>query len=202
MAAVASAELLALAWTFSLLLGSRILPRIFGNAKVAGAPRWRSVSSLGTQWVVLPWCYFRGAAIGERLFIYVFALYMLFDFVIVKLDALLIVHHIFCLLGHVLVCVYEPIGLPTYFAGVVALEMGSGCMNQYCVYPLWAGGAPLYMVGMSISNVAGLYFAYKWCLLPISPWTKLLNVLITVIMVFLRQKSCRKYITHGPYTSH
>jgi hypothetical protein len=202
MVTVGSAELLALAWTVSLLLGARVLPSIFGSVKVAGAPRWRSVSSLGTQWVVFPWCYFCGAATGQRLFIYVFALYMLLDFVIVKLDTLLIVHHIFCLLGHALVCMYEPIGLPTYFAGVVALEMGSGCMNQYCVYPRWAGGALLYAVGMSISNAAGLFFAYRWWLLPISPWTKLLNVVITVIMVFLRQKSCRKYIRHGPYTYH
>jgi hypothetical protein len=202
MATVGTAELLALAWTCSLLLGSRVLPRIFGSMQVAGAPRWRSVSSLGTQWVIFPWCYFHGAEVGERLFIYVFTLYMLLDFVVVKLDALLIVHHIFCLLGHALVCVYEPIGLPMYFAGVVALEMGSGSMNQYCVYPGWVGGAILYAVGMSVSNVVALYFAYRWCLLPLSPWTKLLNMAITVVMVFLRQKSCRKYIKHGPYTSH
>jgi len=47
------------------------------------------------------------------------------------LDNLLILHHFWCLVGHALVCVYAPIGFPIYFAGVLVLEMGSGCMNQY-----------------------------------------------------------------------
>lgn len=48
-----------------------------------------------------------------------------------RLDNLLILHHFWCLVGHALVCVYAPIGFPIYFAGVLVLEMGSGCMNQY-----------------------------------------------------------------------
>jgi len=84
MFAVGAAEYLALAWTVTVLIGSRVLPRIFGRTLVGGGPRWRSVSSLITQWLVLPWCYFHGAEVGERLFIYIFALYMLIDFVIVK----------------------------------------------------------------------------------------------------------------------
>ena len=139
---------------------------------------------------------------GERLFCYIFALYMLIDFMVVKLDFILILHHIFCLVGHAIICVYEPEGFMQYFAGVVALELGSGCMNQYCVYPNSALGAPLYVVGMSVSNLAGLYSAYQWSLLPASFSTKAFNIITIVVIVFMRQKSCYKYIRKGPYARH
>jgi hypothetical protein len=55
---------------------------------------------------------------------------------------------------------------------------------------------------MSVSNLVAIRLAWSWSLLPISPTIKFFTVLVTLIMVFLRQKACWKYLIHGPYASH
>lgn len=201
MDAIGVSEVMAACWVAFAVTGSCILPPKFGSAIVAGGPRWRSVTSMITQLLVLPVCWCTGQA-GERTFIYIFALYMLLDFVLVKLDTLLIVHHVFCLVGHIIVVVVLPEGLPIYFAGVVALELGSGTMNQFALWPDKGPRAAVYAVGMTVSNGAALWLTYEWSRLPIPLPPKVLNALITAIMVFMRQKSCYKYITKGPYAAH
>lgn len=200
---IGQAELNAALWVAFMVIGSRILPPKFGSAIVAGGPRWRSVTSMITQLIVLPWCFCTAAHhVGERTFIYIFALYMLLDFVLVKLDTLLIAHHIFCLIGHVLVVAVLPQAMPVYFAGVVMLELGSGAMNQFALWPDRRWRAVLYAVGMTSSNAAALFMTWTWASMDIPMAPKMLNSSITLVMVFMRQKSCYKYITKGPYAAH
>lgn len=156
---------------------------------------------MATQWAVLPLCWYNGAT-GERTFMYIFAIYLLLDFVLVHLDPLLILHHVFCLVGHLIVCVWLPEGLRIYLSGVVALEIGSGSMNQFALYPDKGPHAAVYAVGMTLSNSAALWLTYEWVRLPIPIFPKVLNMVITAIMIYLRQKSCHKYITKGPMAGH
>lgn len=194
-------ELNAALWVLIMLAGSRILPQKFGSALVGGGPRWRSVTSMMTQLLVLPLCFCTGPY-GERTFIYIFALYMLLDFVLVKLDTLLKLHHIFCLIGHFLVVFLLPQGMAIYFAGVVVLELGSGSMNQFVLWPERRWRAVLYAVGMTLSNLGALFLTWTWVDMDIPIAPKVLTGLITVVMVVMRQKSCYKYITKGPYAAH
>lgn len=190
-------EAMAFLWAASVVLGSRVLPAKFGVAIVAGGPRWRSVTSMLTQLLVFPLCLCTGPN-GERAFIYIFALYMLLDFLLVKLETLFIVHHIFCLIGHAMVVFLLPEGMPIYFPGVVVLEIGSGMMNQFALYPERKWRALMYAVGMTTSNGVALWLCCEWSLLPLPIAPKVLNVLISTIMIALRQKTCYKYLTQGP----
>merc|ERR1712224_70153 len=94
-----------------------------------------------------------------------------------------------------LVVAVLPQTMPVYFAGVVVLELGSGAMNQFLLWPHHRWRAFLYAAGMTLSNAAACFLTWRWVNMDIPMGPKVLNAIITVIMVFLRQKSCHKYIT-------
>lgn len=188
------AEALALCYAVLSVVQSRVLPPILGTADAHGAPRWRCALSAQMQWAVLPACWFLETPTATRAFVYVFALYLLLDFVITQLSTLLVVHHVFCLLGHLIVAFALPATLPVYFAGVVALELGSGFFNLWCLRPDSEARALLYIVGMTISNAAACAVGYRWVQLDIPLAPKVLNTIISAIMVVMRQKACYKNI--------
>lgn len=184
------AELLAALWVISSVTGSRVLPGIYGTHMAHGAPLWRSALSIPTQWLVLPLCWILNTPTTQRLFIYIFALYMITDFVVTPLSKLLMLHHVFCLLGHGIVVLVLPSTFPIYFAGVVSLEVGSGFYNLFCLRPDVQWRAVSYAISMTVSNIIAVVLGYRWLMLDIHLAPKVLNTVITVIMVYLRQKTC------------
>lgn len=181
---------LATVWAVIHLVQAWALPQMFGTEQVGGTARWRSAASLVTQWIVLPVCWFSRSALGELVFVYVFALYLLLDVFIVKIESLLVVHHFFCLLGHSMVVLNTAnmqLGFDIYFAGVVVLELGSGCMNLFCLYPKTVRTAVIYALGMSLSNATACHLCHRWMMLPISLVPKVLNLIVVLVMVTLRQ---------------
>merc|ERR1719336_3837333 len=103
---------------------------------------------------------------GERSFIYIFAMYMLLDFVLVKLEKMYIIHHVFCLVGHAVVVFLFPQGMPIYVAGVVAMELGSSAMNLWALYPQSTVITFIYGIGMTVSNIVSVWLAFEWMKLP------------------------------------
>lgn len=164
---------------------------LFAEARRAPVPQV-------TQLLTLPLLWWYRSPQSEWAFTFCFAMYMLLDFALVKLDALITAHHLFCLLGHVIVCGFmPPPAFAVYFNGVVALELGSGCMNVFLLRPTsWR--VALYAIGMTASNAAAAALALEWVRLEIPIAPKVLNIAITVVMVVLRQKSCVKWIRGGP----
>ena len=106
-------------------------------------------------------------------------------------------HHVFCLLGHLVVVVALPETMPVYFTGVMALELGSGFFNQWCLKPSSRERGLLYAAGVTISNAAACVVGKRWLLLDIPLAPKVLNAVISAIMVVLRQKSCYKNIKNN-----
>ena len=91
-----------------------------------------------------------------------------------------------------------PRGFPLYFAGVVALELGSGVCNVFYLEapPQGAAVTLLYAVGMTVSNVGASACARLWCsrdvVEPLSG--RILGFFLTGIIVLLRQKSCHEEV--------
>lgn len=59
----------------------------------------------------------------------------------VPASALMIFHHAVCLVCHFWAILTRPRGFPLYFAGVVLLEVGSGCCNAFWLYHNTAANA-------------------------------------------------------------
>ena len=146
---------------------------------------------------------------GREAFRIIFPLFMLSDFFLVEkgFSNLLALHHIVCVVGHCIVVFFLPEGFDTYFAGVVTLEFGSGCMNIFTISiarrrPSSSLVIPslVYGVGMTLSNALASYVALRWQKLPLSFVPKYFNLLITVIIVVVRQLKCHKNISsvHRP----
>lgn len=115
--------------------------------------RFRCIAAIPTQWLLLPVLRVYGGAWGELAFMYIFALYMLCDMLLVPMAHLLLLHHIFCLIGHAIVIFWLPAGFETYFNGVIALELGSGAMNAFLMWQSrWSSA--FYFIGMGASNCA------------------------------------------------
>ena len=185
-----AAEGLASLWALCYLLASRVMPRIFGTELCGGQERWRNAWGVPNQLGTLPLLYIVNGAICERCFHYVFLLYMLLDFVLLSaIDNMIIAHHVVCLVGHAIVSILVPAGFSTYFAGVVALEIGGGFANLFDLgTSRW--WAVIYFVGMSVSNVMGAYVAWQWLLLPLAMAPKVLCLLLTAGLIVGRQNAC------------
>ena len=99
---------------------------------------------------------------------------------------------------HVVAAFVVPRGFPLYFAGVVALELGSGVCNVFYLEapPQGAAVTLLYAVGMTASNVGASACARLWCsrdvVEPLSG--RVLGFFLTGIIVLLRQKSCHEEV--------
>eukprot|EP00324_Dicrateria_rotunda_P003867 CAMPEP_0206172068 /NCGR_PEP_ID=MMETSP1474-20131121/44527_1 /ASSEMBLY_ACC=CAM_ASM_001110 /TAXON_ID=97495 /ORGANISM="Imantonia sp., Strain RCC918" /LENGTH=103 /DNA_ID=CAMNT_0053579991 /DNA_START=81 /DNA_END=388 /DNA_ORIENTATION=- len=77
-----------------------------------------------------------GTRFYDWAFGYIFTAYMIEDVIVAtKLDALMIWHHVGCLLGYYIAFSAIPSGYPYFFAGCIAFEVGSAAFNVYCLYP-------------------------------------------------------------------
>jgi len=189
------AELTAAAWGSALLVASRVLPSRLGTQSVGGMPRWRNILAIPTQLLLLPLLY---AMRADWTFTYVFALYMVMDFLLLRLEPIMVAHHLVCLAGHTITCLILPEGFGTYFLGVVALEVGSGTMNVWYTNHESRWCAALYVFGMSASNALGLYAAYAWVLLPLPLVPKVTNLVISLPLLALRQQALHVCMREGP----
>ena len=118
---------------------------------------------------------------ADRLFVYVFALFMVLDpFLAGHLDNIFYAHHAVCLLGHAIVVLTLPEeAFATYFAGVVALELGSGAMNVWALTRA-RFATVLYALGMTASNAAASYLSWQWSQLPIAPAPKAICLIVAL----------------------
>ena len=194
------AEAMAVMWALTYLVASRRLPRVFGKAIVGGMELWRGVWAMPTQFLLLPIALACRGAVADMLFIYVFALFMLLDpFLGGHLDVIFYVHHGVCLLGHgiVVFALHHVEGaFDTYFAGVVALELGSGAMNVWALTRArWANA--LYAVGMSASNAAAACLTWQWSQLPIALMPKVICLVVATALIVLRQQACHENVRIG-----
>ena len=192
------ARLLAAAWVLAYVVASRTLPRVFGKAVVGGMELWRGVWALPTQLVLFPVALTLRGETADWLFTYVFMLYMLLDFVLAgHLDFIYYIHHSVCVLGHMIVVFALPDeAFTTYFAGVVALELGSGAMNVWALTRArWANA--LYAIGMTLSNAAAAYLTWRWSQLQIALVPKAVCLVVASALVVLRQKACHENVRVG-----
>jgi len=187
-------------------------PRWGSELDEFGMPIWRCVTGLWSQCFVFPalflcslaqWGFSMQAwqqASGEHLFtpdgqryydwafVYIFAGYMVEDFVLHRCSALMVAHHAGCLLGLAFAFIGVPAGFPWFFAGVVSLELGSAVLNLHCLWPKDRRALYAFMVGMTISNVAAVYFALRWTA-HAAYWSSIgLDLVLTATFVYFRQE--------------
>ena len=192
------AEVMATAWALAYLFASRKLPRIFGKAVVGGMELWRGVWAMPTQFVIFPAAFAWRGAEADWLFVYVFFLYMVLDlFLAGHIDFIFYVHHGVCVLGHtIVVFTLQEEAFTTYFAGVVALELGSGVMNVWALTNArWANA--LYAVGMTASNTAAAYLTWQWSQLSIARAPKAICLVVAAGLIVLRQQACHENVRVG-----
>ena len=191
-------EALAALWALAYLFASRRLPRIFGKANVGGMELWRSVWALPTQFVLFPVALMIRGEVADRLFMYVFALYMVLDlFLAGHLDFIFYIHHAVCVFGHTIVISTLPgEAFTIYFSGVVALELGSGAMNVWALTRA-RFATVLYALGMTASNAAASYLSWQWSQLPIAPAPKAICLIVALALIVLRQRACHENVRIG-----
>ena len=175
------AALVVLLWLLTHLAATHKAIRIVGTVMDGGTPRWRSAVGLITQLGVLPVLFIvalisngdaqgwseRSAASRDGMhcmgwaFAAIFPSLMLLDFVLCKLSRLIMAHHLVCVLGHVYACTVAARSFPAYFAGVVALEVGSGGTGVHCLSPKCFTAANM-LVLMTLSNLVALGCVWQW----------------------------------------
>ena len=123
-------------------------------------------------------------------YVYLFLTYMVVDFYWIELRTMLRIHHIVCILGHLLSVFMWKTGFPLYFTGAVVLEIGSAGMNVYVLDPDSNACLMVYAGLMTFSNILAIICSYYWCRIPeIRPRVfAYLWFLITILMAYLRQK--------------
>jgi len=200
------AELICLVWlgTAELVRRTLIVPT-FGSELAYGSERWRSAFGLPMQLVVFPTLLWIAAEsrrsdstmlnAADLSFAYIFGVFMLLDFVILEsIDTLIKLHHLLCFAGNAF-ALYG--GAPVeafalYFCGVVALEVGTGSLNLWCLYPRSTPLFYTYAITMTLSNIACTACVFEWyscCLTVLSLFPRLMVVSVMVALLFLRQKA-------------
>jgi hypothetical protein len=179
--------LVLLVWLAAALLAVAALKRGVPGAVEGffsdGPPRWRAAMGIPTQFLFFPglllasalkcrggggWArqWSSGGAIDcawAETFVLVFPVYMVLDFAIVEVRPLMAAHHVLCTVGHLVGCshVFRK-GLPHYFMAAVALEMGSGACNVFCLYPHQPAALTLYLIVMGMSNLLAVACLLRW----------------------------------------
>ena len=193
------AEALALLWACAYFVASRTLPRIFSRTVVSGMELWRAAWPVPTQVVLFPVTLALRGAMADRVFTYIFALYMVLDlFLAGHLDSIYYIHHAVCFVGQTIVVfvLQDEASFATFFAGVVALEAGSGVMNVWALTQArWTKA--LYFVGMSVSNAAAAYVTWQWSQLPIALAPKAICLVVAASLIVLRQQACHENLRVG-----
>ena len=89
-------------------------------------------------------------------FAFIFGGLMVFDLVLLKVEPLILLHHVLCLGGLLYASLQAPSLYPYFLAGVMLLELGSGVCNFYWCEPTRPARRHLYGAIMSLSNVGAL----------------------------------------------
>lgn len=156
-----------------------------------GTPKWRDAVVLPSQLFVFPTLLlysllsnensFRDAWKGKRsrqfglglyqkTYAYIFALFALSDFVIYpELKTVLKVHHFVVFAGNLLSMSIWKDGFPLYFAGAVALEIGSASVNFAMIFPESHMMRVVYAIVMTLSNIVAGLFTCRWCTIKTIP---------------------------------
>ena len=176
----------------------------------SGPPRWRPAWGMPTQICVLPllftlayranggslasWCKHWQTGLGDRwswIFIYLFPTWLMLDFVLCEVRALMVAHHVTCIVGHLIAAIVLPAGFPYYFAGVIALECGSFSCNVLClIYTRVV--LNVYLSCMTISNLFAVACMVQWCRAVRSKAGCVIAIFITVVLAALRQREAFK----------
>lgn len=192
-----------------------VLSHNVGWDDVGGTPRWRCYMQMPLHLGVFPMCVAcavwetrslrrrgeRCVDLGrlgeaERTFAYVFAYVLSVDFVYVAvypahtiMRPLVFAHHVACLLGHMYAVVASLAGFPCYMASVSALELGSATSNIF-VLSASRGAAWLYLIGMTLSNLAATALLLLWArrARPRGRLARGLPVVITAVLMAFRQR--------------
>jgi len=211
--------LVLLTWLITLVLSISPAKRWAGSRKCGGGPRWGSVIGLPAQLLFLPtifvlacldkgdqkWGWLVGSyeqmtenryQTYESMFALLFAAMLAKDYVLISMSPLIHLHHFGCYVGHTFVIFAIPRGFPVYFAGVVALEFGTGFYNIYLLAKTAEGRdkpplrpyAIIYLVMMTLSNAMAFICGCLGVMLIESFGGKLFYLLVTAIFVLLRQK--------------
>lgn len=178
-----------------------------GHENSGGSPKWRNYLGLMPQVLLMPGCLLaamlmptHGATL-EKIFVNIFAGLIIFDLAAIRYNAMMLAHHITCLLGHIFAVSFAPEAFSSYFASVVALEAGSATS---CSWWLWGDKRPralaaLYAVGMTISNmlatVALLFWAHRATTLPMA--VRSVPVVITSVLMYFRQAEMHALVRGG-----
>lgn len=174
-------------------------------------PKWRDAVVLPTQLLVFPSLLaaslranarsFRDAWKGKRVrngldahqttYAYVFTLFALSDFVIYsEMRTVLVLHHIIVCVANVLSMREWTDGFPLYFAGAVALELGSASVNLAMLFPESVVFKMCYVIVMTLSNVVAGILTCRWCTLKTIPraargaW-----FVIVLALLFMRERA-------------
>ena len=210
---IGTAYVLLLAWGCTGVLVQRLSKRWAGQKLDSyGAPLWIDCAKLWTQLFVLPlvyWCALRSHAFdmerwrataerslftetGERhfdwAFCYIFVAYMLVDFRLFELDAVMRAHHVACIVGVLFGFVIFPSGFPYFSSGILALEVGSAALNIFCIFPTHPVARSLYFVLMSASNLVAMCLCWTWMTQEVSASGKAASLILTAGFLAMRQK--------------
>jgi len=214
------------AWlAFDKVLQSVAINRFGCNLVSGGTPRWQCWTKLWTQLLVMPGIFclsyaqhgfsmHRWSEVAETVlfstdgtrwydwaFGYVFGAYLLEDLFNESIDALLIWHHVGCMLGHLVAFVLLPSGFPYYFGGAVALEFGSALYNLYCLYPSARGMAWAFLLSMTLSNMVAACFCIVWLRRDFPLHAKVFSGVVTSIFIIIRQKEAMSEVRAATATS-
>jgi len=151
-------------------------------------PAWAS-KNFSLEWLEASWDSYPSMNF-ERLFLYTMVGYLTKDF-LVKMDALLYLHHAVCLFGTVCWLYASCKGLTCFIFGTMILELGSASFNLWTLYRHIPCSRILYMMIMSASNLIAVLIVLRFCLFPEPPiGLKILFTTSTVGLAFMRQKVC------------
>ena len=152
-------------------------------------------SLLLAGWVHPPW-----SLTAQSVFVNVFPSLLLIDFATMKLNIMVAAHHAVCLCGHTFAVLTAPESFWFYFAGVVALEAGSGTA---CAWWLFGETRPklsmTYALGMTASNVLAAAAQLIWSLsaTSLSLPLRVVPTLVTAVLIYFRQIEMQNLMRGG-----
>ena len=178
-----------------------------GISNCGGAPRWCNAVHLLPQVLALPAVLMVAkfcpsvSITCERLFFYIFGHLMVFDFLKLDLNGVMIAHHSVTLFGHTFALMLSPpLAFSKYWAGATALEMGSGAC---CMWWNWGDQHKVldqvYGIGMTLSNIYAGSQLLRWaqyCTSLAMP-ARVFPVLVTSYLIYGRQKECMRVLRDG-----
>ena len=190
------------------------LTSAWGTEDVWGMPRWRSAVGLVTQWVALPllllcallspaWSETRTCdpayGVFEWSFCLIFPLFLVADFIELRMGKMLTLHHVVCLVGHVGSVTLSAAAFPYYFTGVVCLELGGSASSSHVLWPQRVSPLAVRML-MTASNLSAAAAVAGWALVAMRTnalWAAC-GSLACLILIAMRQKETLSSLANDP----